>query len=79
MYPTGLHVPNFRTPLQKGSTPPSAGVQILRLSARAEDTLIKNFGFPIASNCELHATSDQAGVPLLDEEYLILSTIHSAN
>ena len=24
------------------------------------------------------ATSDQAGVPLLDEEYLILSTIHSA-
>ncbi len=25
-----------------------------------------------------HATSDQAGVPLLDEDYLILSTIHSA-
>ena len=25
------------------------------------------------------ATSDQAGVPLLDEDYLILSTIHSAN
>src|SRR6201986_413399 len=24
------------------------------------------------------ATSDQAGVPLLDEDYLILSTIHSA-
>eukprot|EP01035_Chromulina_nebulosa_P003060 gene3061-4177_t len=26
----------------------------------------------------LEATSDQAGVPLLDEDYLILSTIHSA-
>jgi DNA helicase-2/ATP-dependent DNA helicase PcrA len=25
-----------------------------------------------------HATSDEAGVPLLDEDYLILSTIHSA-
>lgn len=25
-----------------------------------------------------HATSDQAGVPLLDEDYLVLSTIHSA-
>src|SRR5262252_8900121 len=25
-----------------------------------------------------HATSDQAGVPHLDEDYLILSTIHSA-
>jgi len=25
-----------------------------------------------------HATSDQAGVPLLDDDYLILSTIHSA-
>jgi DNA helicase-2/ATP-dependent DNA helicase PcrA len=25
-----------------------------------------------------HATSDQAGVPVLDEDYLILSTIHSA-
>ena len=24
------------------------------------------------------ATSDEAGVPLLDEDYLILSTIHSA-
>ena len=24
------------------------------------------------------ATSDQAGLPLLDEDYLILSTIHSA-
>jgi DNA helicase-2/ATP-dependent DNA helicase PcrA len=24
------------------------------------------------------ATSDQAGVPILDEDYLILSTIHSA-
>jgi DNA helicase II / ATP-dependent DNA helicase PcrA len=24
------------------------------------------------------ATSDQAGIPLLDEDYLILSTIHSA-
>jgi DNA helicase-2/ATP-dependent DNA helicase PcrA len=24
------------------------------------------------------ATSDEAGAPLLDEEYLILSTIHSA-
>jgi DNA helicase II / ATP-dependent DNA helicase PcrA len=24
------------------------------------------------------ATSDQAGVPLLDEDYLVLSTIHSA-
>ena len=25
-----------------------------------------------------HATSDEAGVPLLDEDYLILSTIHSS-
>src|SRR6476661_8764854 len=25
-----------------------------------------------------HATSDQPGVPVLDEDYLILSTIHSA-
>jgi DNA helicase-2/ATP-dependent DNA helicase PcrA len=25
-----------------------------------------------------HATSDEAGVPLLDEDYLVLSTIHSA-
>ena len=24
------------------------------------------------------ATSDQAGLPLLDEDYLVLSTIHSA-
>ena len=30
------------------------------------------------SNRPPDATSDQAGVPVLDEDYLILSTIHSA-
>jgi len=32
----------------------------------------------ISSGYPPDATSDQAGVPLLDEDYLILSTIHSA-
>src|SRR5574340_143182 len=63
---------------------PKTAAQLLDLVARAEDVQIART-YPSRQRflTELtldppDATSDEAGVPLRDEDYLILSTIHSA-
>jgi DNA helicase II / ATP-dependent DNA helicase PcrA len=87
MAATSLSTLNLSVASPASGVPVSAPstLSCLKSSSNADNSIGSSGGYPSRERflTELtldppDATSDQAGVPLLDEDYLILSTIHSA-
>jgi hypothetical protein len=62
----------------KGYSTHSPGARRLPLSAQGSILTVSNVVRARPTLDPPGATSDEAGAPLLDEDYLVLSTIHSA-